>query len=262
MKQCHIPSSPSLPGDVPLPSSITNLVSCFTPLFQEPTNLPPSRSITHHIHLFPGSNPVNIRPYRYPHCQKTELKNQVSTILDASLIQLSQSPFSSPVLLVKKKDNNWRFCVYYRALNVITVKDRFPMPTINELLDELGKSSWFSKLDLCQGFHQIRMVEEDMHKMTFRTHQGHYEYKVMPFGLCNVLATFQATMNELLKPFLQKFVLVLFDDILIYSPSLDSHLIPQEVVFTTLSWEQFHLQGLMVILRRINLSYAIRLILH
>lgn len=129
------------------------------------------------------------------------------------------------------------------------------MPTINELLDELGKSSWFSKLDLCQGFHQIRMVEEDMHKMTFRTHQGHYEYKVMPFGLCNVLATFQATMNELLKPFLQKFVLVLFDDILIYSPSLDSHLIPQEVVFTTLSWEQFHLQGLKCLFSRKTLQY-------
>lgn len=122
------------------------------------------------------------------------------------LIQLSHIPFSSLVLLVKKKDGSWRFCVDYHALNALTVKDRFSMPTIDELFDELGSATWFSKLDLCQGFHQILLADHDVAKMAFRTHHNHYEYKVILFGLCNPPSTFQATMNELLKPFLRRCV--------------------------------------------------------
>lgn len=145
-------------------------------------------------------------------------------MLTAGLIQLSHSPFSSSVLLVKKKDGSWCFCVDYRALNSLIVKDCFLMPTIDELLDELSNASWFSKLDLRQGFHQILMVEQDIVNTTFHMHLGNYEYKVMPFGLCNAPLMFQATMNEILKPFIRHFIIVFFDDTLVYRPSFEDHL--------------------------------------
>ena len=149
---------------------LTYLLSCYDQLFQEPAELPPPHLISHHIHLQPNSNPVNIRPYRYPHSQKAELERHMANMLQTGLIQLSQSLFSSPVLLVKKKDGSWRCCVDYHALNVITIKDRILMPTINELLGELGIATCFSKLDHRQGFHQIHMAVEDVPKTTFKTH--------------------------------------------------------------------------------------------
>jgi len=153
--------------------SMQGVMQDFSDVFMEPSSLPPSKKIDHSIPLKEGTAPVNVRLYHYAHYQKDEIEKQVQEMLNSGLVQPSTSPFSSPVLLVKKKDGNWCFCTNYRALNAATIKDRFPIPTIEDMLDELYGASYFTKLDLRARYHQVRVSPPDIPKTAFRTHNGH-----------------------------------------------------------------------------------------
>ena len=200
------------------------------------------RTYDHRIHL-PGTAPVAVRPYRYPQLQKDELERQCAAMLEQGIIRPSTSPFSAPVLLVKKSNGSWRFCIDYRALNDRTSKDKFPIPMVDELLDELRGACFFTKLDLRSGYHQVRMHPTNIEKTAFRTHHGDFEFLVMSFGLSNAPATFQAPMNDVLWPFLRRFVLVFFDDILIYSSSWSKHLQHVGLVFSALRAHGLYLKA-------------------
>ncbi|KAK1652704.1 hypothetical protein QYE76_070509 [Lolium multiflorum] len=226
----------------PLPPIIEQLLQENTNCFESPTGLPPHRPFDHKIDLMPGVPPVNVKAYRYTPQQKDEIERQIKEMLAQGIIKPSQSPFASPVLLVKKKDGTWRFCVDYRQLNAVTIKDRYPMPIVDELLDELAGAKFFSKLDLRSGYHQIRMREVDEQKTAFKTHGGHYEFRVMPFGLTSAPATFQTAMNTVFAHLIRKFVLVFVDDVLIYSKSLEDHAKHLAEVFQLLAQNQLFLK--------------------
>lgn len=217
-----------------LSSTVQRLLGEYQDVFHPIDLLPPQREIDHRIPIKDGEPPVNVCPYRYAHAQKTEIEKMIGDMIQNGLTQPSVSPYSSPVILIKKKDGSWQFYVDYRAFNNVTVPDKFPIPVIDELLDELHGSCIYSKIDLKSGYHQIRMAPEDVQKTAFRTHESHYEFLVMSFGLTNAPATFQSLMNKIFRPFLRKFVFVFFDDILIYSQDLHLHIIHLTVVFKLL----------------------------
>ncbi|KAM0872306.1 hypothetical protein ACQ4PT_038804 [Festuca glaucescens] len=223
-----------------IPSEIAQVLAEFEAVFAEPDGLPPARQFDHSIPLVDGAKPVNLRPYRYSPAQKYEIEKQIASMLRHGIIRPSCSPFASPVLLVLKKDLTWRFCIDYRHLNAITVKNRYPLPIIEELIDELAGAQWFTSLDLRAGYHQIRMQPGDEEKTAFKTHNGHYEFRVMSFGLTGAPTTFQNTMNTILAPVLRKGVLVFIDDILVYRKTLEEHAQLLKKVFMLL--DQHHLK--------------------
>ena len=190
---------------------------------QLPKGIPPPRVVEHAINVEPGSKPSYRPPYRLGPAEQDELEEQIRDLLAQGFIHPSCSPYGAPVLFVPKKDGRWRMCVDYRALNKQTIKDRYPLPRIDLLLDCLGQAKVFSKLDLAQGYHQIAMAQDSIEKTAFCTNTGQWEILVMSFGLCNAPSTFQRLMNKVFKRELNSFILVYLDDILIYSHSVEEH---------------------------------------
>ena len=200
-------------------------VACeFPDVFPEDLpGVPPERQVEFRIDLVPGATPLAKSPYRLAPAEMQELSSQLSELLDKGFIRPSYSPWGAPVLFVKKKDGSFRMCIDYRELNKLTVKNRYPLPRIDDLFDQLQGASYFSKIDLRSGYHQLKVREEDIPKTAFRTRYGHYEFVVMPFGLTNAPAAFMDLMNRICRPFLDNFVIVFIDDILVYSRSKEEH---------------------------------------
>lgn len=197
------------------------------------TELPPERKQDHHIEI--GSNcPVARSPYRLSQLELAELKKQLTELQENGFIQPSCSPWSAPVLFVKKKDGSLRLCIDYRGLNKITTKNKYPLAHPDDLLDQLGQAKYFTKIDLRSGYYQVRIAPNDVEKTAFTTRYGLYEFTVMPFGLTNAPATFITLMNDVLREFLDDFVVVYVDDILIYSKKISDHQIHVEKVLKKL----------------------------
>jgi hypothetical protein len=194
-------------------------------IFNTPHGLRSSHSVhDHSIPLVPRSLPPNVDPYCHPFAQKNEIEKIVQELLEVGVIPHITSPYYSLVVMVLKKEGTWCTCHDLRALNKLTIKDKFCIPVIDDLLDELSGAHYFTKLDIHSGYHHIRMKEEDIPKTSFRNHEDHYDFLAMPFFLCNAPSTFQNLMNHVFYPFLHHFFLVFFDDILIYSKTWQAHL--------------------------------------
>ena len=187
------------------------------------SGLRPDRAIEFVIELIPGTELISIPPYRMAPVELKELKAQFEELLSKGFIRPSTSLWGAPVLFVKKKDGSLRLCIDYRQLNRAKIRNQHPLPHIDELFDQLHGSRVYSKIDLRSGYHQLRVRENDVSKTTFRTRYGHYEFLVMPFGLTNAPAAFMDLMNKVFSPYLDTFVIVFIDDILVYSGNPEEH---------------------------------------
>ncbi|CAJ2645609.1 unnamed protein product [Trifolium pratense] len=213
------------------------------------SDVPPKREVEFSIDLVPGTSPISMAPYRMSASELNELKKQLEELLEKRFVRSSVSPWGAPILLVKKKDGNMRLCIDYRQLNKVTIKNKYPLPRIDDLMDQLVGACVFSKIDLRSGYHQIRVKTEDIPKTAFRTRYGHYEYSVMPFGVTNAPGVFMEYMNRIFHSFLDRFVVVFIDDILIYSKSEEEHEEHLRIVLQVLKEKKLktlHMSSLMV----------------
>ena len=218
--------------DLDLPRVVCEYVDVFP---NELPGLPPQRVVDFGIELHLGTSPISMTPHRMAPVELQELRVQLQELLDKGFIRPSTSPWGAPVLFAKKKDKTLRLCIDYRQLNRVTIKNRYPLPRIDDLFDQLSGVRVYSKIDLRTGYHQLRVRDIDIPKTVFRTRYGHFEFTVMPFGLTNVPAAFMDLMHRIFQPYLDQFVVVFVDDILIYSQS---------------EWEQeYHLRIVLQLLR-------------
>ncbi|WJZ84253.1 hypothetical protein VitviT2T_003866 [Vitis vinifera] len=202
--------------------------------------LPPEREVEFTIDVAPGTTSISKAPYRMAPLELKELKIQLQELLDKGFIRPSVSPWGAPVLFVKKNDGSMRLCIDYRELNKVTVRNKYPLPRIDDLFDQLQGACVFSKIDLQSGYHKLRVRSEDVPKTTFQTRYGHYEFLVMPFSLTNVPAAFMDLMNRVFKPYLDQFVVVFIDDILVYSKIWEEHERHLSIVLQTLRDKQLY----------------------
>ncbi|CAI7773157.1 unnamed protein product [Closterium sp. NIES-53] len=207
-----------------------------------PAGVPPARTHEHEIVEEPGAKPVSRAPYRLSPTELTDMKKQIEYLLDRQLIRPSTSPYGALVLFTPKPDDNFRMCIDNHAMKKQTIRNKYPIPCIDYLLDQLRGATVFSKLDFRSGYWQIKMADNSVHKMAFRTRYGSYEYLVMPFGLCNAPTTFQVEMNHILRPLLDKCMVVYLDDILIYSKNMKEHVEHLQKVFEILWKNKFYMK--------------------
>ena len=201
---------------------------------EELPGVPPEREVDLSIEVVQGMTPISRAPYRMAPTELKELKTQLQELLDKGFIRPSVSPWGAPILFVKKKDGTLRMCIDYRQINKVTVKNKYPLPRIEDLFDQLKGVSVFSKIDLRSGYYQLRVKEVDVPKTAFGTCYDHYEFLVMPFGLTNAPATFMDLMNRVFHPYLDQFVVVFIDDILVYSKDAREHEHHLRIILQTL----------------------------
>ena len=175
------------------------------------------------IELHPGTSPISMTPHRMAPVKLQELKVQIHDLLDRGFIRPSTSPWGASVLFAKKKDKTLRLCIDYRQLNRVTIKNRYPLPMIDDLFDRLRGAQVYSKIDRCTCYHQLRVREADIPKTAFRTRYGHFEFTMMPFRLTNAPTAFMDLMNRVFQPYLDQFVVIFVNDIFFYSQSEEEH---------------------------------------
>jgi hypothetical protein len=209
----------------PAPPEVFPLLHEFVEVFHPPTGLPPCRNIAHSIDLIPSATLANAPAYCLEPKEATEIEREIGQLLDFGHIQPSSSPCASPTFIIPKKDTSeWRLVTDYRALNKATIKNRYPLPWIKDLLDHMQGASFFTNTDMDSGYHLVCMQHSDIWKTTFKTKFGLYEWLAMPFGLTNAPATFMHLINDIFRPHLSKFVVICLDDIFIFSISWEDRL--------------------------------------